>query len=69
MARRRWLPEAPEVPESDRVQMRALLANWPPPSGGPHLAIDIDPVELARRVVVEKDFAQAALIAALRASR
>ena len=33
------IAEAPEVPVSDRVQMRALLAKWPSPSGGPARAI------------------------------
>jgi hypothetical protein len=63
------IAEAPEVPESDRVQMRALLAKWPSLSGGLAPAIDIDPAELARRVVVESDVGHAPLIAALRATR
>ena len=63
------IAEAPEVPVSDRVQMRALLATWPSPSGGPVPAIGIDPAELARRVVVESDVGHVALIAALRAAR
>ncbi len=64
------IAEAPEVAESDRVQMRALLAKWPPPPGGGEVpALGIDPAEVARRVVVESDVGHAALIAALRAAR